>query len=115
MNFERVAGICGVPKDFAALVLKHLPSTLPAAKCEEYIQFVDDVIRAEGLQLDDRMEFFARALASSNDVPVSLARFVIKAEIISPLRDDEHTVATREERLALLQKVFADVQGAYGL
>lgn len=112
---ERLAAVCDVPIKFAELVIESETAVNDEwsidMKMKQYkadIDFLDKVARTDS-PVDQQMEFYAQCLALANDVPIEMARIVIKSESGDNL-DEENETTTRNQRLNFLLKVFAFLQ-----
>lgn len=106
--------VCNVPVKFVELVIEcetlplEMPNEMKVALYKQRIQFLDQLF-ADDVRFDLTMEFHAQCLALDNDVPIELARLVVKAEAMQSI-NEEDLLNVRGDRLNFFLKIAAFIQ-----
>lgn len=105
-----LSATCNVPQQFAELVIRSAPENAPLDVQKEIyekrIQFLDKVLSMDNSSLDESSEFSAQCLCLSKNMPLEIARLIIKSEFDVNI-PDEDLVPLRNERADFLLKVFS--------
>lgn len=110
---QRLVVICRVPWKFVALVIESetnlndaMSIEMKIAKYKERVEFLDKIVRTDVSLDDSLLEFKAQCLSLATDLPIVLARMVIKIESTENISEAEE-MTVRVDRINFLMKVAA--------